>query len=126
MQVNERNDIIVSPDENINQQIQELIRTMQEAWLENITLLFKYVESHLLMNEIISQLENLNSSWKSEEVKNTICELNGIYWQKHQEKGKKKLTKLVFPVEHYAAIYKDQLQNNRNAIAKWKMHPTDN
>ena len=117
---NERGDIIISPDENINAQIQELIQTMEDGWLEKITLLFQYIKSSLLMQEIISQLENANTLWKCKNVYNTICELTGIYWQKHHEQGKKKLTKLIFPVEHYAEIHKDQLENNEKARIKFQ------
>lgn len=120
MQANERGDIIISPDENINQQIQELVQTMEDGWIQKTMLLFQYIESQLLMQKIISQLENLNVSWKSEEVENAICELNGIYWKQHYEKGKKKLTKLIFPVESYAGIHKDQLEINEKARIKFQ------
>lgn len=34
-------------DSKMNNEIQELIHTMQEGWLENIILLFYYIESPL-------------------------------------------------------------------------------
>lgn len=120
MQTNERGDIIISTDDNINEQIQELIRTLEDSQLQKITLLFECIGSPLLRQEIISQLETANTLWKCKNVYNTICELKNIHWKQHHEKGKKKLTKLTFPVESYAAIHKDQLEINEKARIKFQ------
>ena len=106
--------------DSINEQIQERFRTLEEGWLENIVKDFQKIESSLLMHDIIKQLETANTLWKCKNVYNTICELTGIYWKKHHEQGKKKLTKLIFPVESYAAIHKDQLENNEKARIKFQ------
>ena len=106
--------------DSINEQIQERFRTLEEGWLENIVKDFQKIESSLLMHDIIKQLETANILWQCENVENAICELNGIYWKQHHEKGKKKLTKLIFPVESYAEIHKDQLEINAKTKAKWK------
>ena len=113
-------------DNKARDDIQELIDTMPYNWLEAIINNFQKIESSVLMNEIISKLESLNASWKSEQVENMICELYGIVWQKHHESGKKKLTKLIFPIENYREIYKDQVQNNKKARAKWNTSLLDN
>lgn len=94
-------------DRTINEQIQELFLTMEEGWLVKLTKAFQGIESFLLMHGIIRQLENTNNVWKCENVKDTICELHGIYRQKHHKKGEEKLTKLIFPVESYVEIKKD-------------------
>lgn len=106
--------------DSINEQIQERFRTLEEGWLENIVKDFQKIESSLLMHDIIKQLETANILLQCENVYNAISQLYGIFRQKHHEKGKKKLTKLIFPVEHYAAIHKDQLENNEKARIKFQ------
>lgn len=120
MQTNERGDVVVSPDENIKQLIKEYMQTMEEGWLQKTLFLFREIENIKLMQPIISEFENINKSWKSPEIAGFITQLHGIYWQKHQAKGKKFLEKLVFPAEHYASIYKDQLENNEKARIKFQ------
>ena len=106
--------------DNINEQIQERFRTLEEGWIENIVKDFQEIESSLLMHDIIKQLETANILWQCENIDNAISQLYGIFRQRHHEKGEKKLTKLIFPVESYAEIHKDQLEINEKARIKFQ------
>ena len=113
METNERGDIIISPDDNLNEQIQELLITKQDGWLKTIPLLFNYIESLKLMKEIICQFEVLNKSWISGELHDMICELNGILWIKLYEKGQKKSLISPHKPQDFEKVKADQEEINK-------------
>jgi hypothetical protein len=125
--INERGDIIISPDDNLNEQIQELINTKQDGWLKTIPLLFNYIESIKLMKGIINQLEIFNQNWENKEFYNMICELNEMLWIKLYQKGQKKSS--ISPYnepQDFEKVKVDQEEINKQTMLKFQSHQQQN
>ena len=127
MKTNERGDIVISPDDNLNEQIQELVNTKQDGWLKTIPLLFNYIESIKLMKGIINQLEIFNQNWENKELYNMICELNGMLWIKLYQKGQKKY--VISPYKEpqdFEKVKVDQEEINKQTMLKFQSHQQQN
>jgi len=125
MKTNERGDVVISPDENLNNLIQEYIQTMEEGWLKTIPLLFNNMQDKRLMQGIIKQLEKICISVYKENEQNDftdmIIELKGIIWHRMYIAGQKKnqISPYTKP-SHYANIEKDQKQINHETLKKFQ------